>query len=143
MRKRLATLFIITVLCVSMFGVFLPLVHAEPTLDSIFDGLGFSARTLVNTQTFPPGTYNFTLLAEYAGWADYNALGWYPAGTPSFNAIFTGTENTGFIATVTINTQFGIAFYTPGGMWYSETSFNSDGDQHAKVYQSQANPALY
>jgi hypothetical protein len=141
---------------------------AEPTLEVILDSLHFSPRTLVgatpfgSTETFPAGTYNITMYAEYAGYRDQNQLGWYAVGTNGFNQIFSGPEGVPHgtpepgglvpspLTTATksfiSSTTFGLSLVAPDGTFYTETSKNPDvpaARAHAEIYQSQTNLNLF
>lgn len=150
MKIKVFVAFAVLVLFVSLAGV----VAAEPTLESVLDTLGFTDRTLAAVETFPSGKYEISLYAEYAGFRDSNQMRWYKTGTSDFNLIFDGPEGVppgdpmGLVTpaltkTLTINDQFGLSMLSPDGTWYTETSRNSDGKQHATIYQSLANPHLF
>jgi len=127
---------------------------AEPTLENILHSLGFVERTVVVTETFPPGIYKVTLYAEYAIFRGQNQLGWYELGASGFNLIFDGLEGVplgqpmGMVnPTLTryflSSSNFGLSFLSPDGTFYTETSRNPDVRIHTKIYQSNANPNLY
>lgn len=129
-------------------------VYAEPALEGILDILGFTSRILVATETFPVGRYDITLYAEYAGYRGSNKLRWYRVGTSDFNLAFDGPEGlsssdpSGLVSppltkSFTISDEFGLSLLSPDGTWYTETSRNSDGEQHAKIYQSSDDPNLF
>lgn len=129
-------------------------VFAEPTLETNLDSLGFMNRTLVSIETFPPGVYNVTLYAEWAGYRDSNQLRWYRVGTSVFNVIFYGSDGIppnspmGMVTqpltkSFTSDSTFGLSLLSPDGTEYSEQSKNPDGKQHMKIYQSGTDSNLY
>jgi hypothetical protein len=67
-------------------------VGSEPSLSSILNDLGFTNIALVDNETFSPGMYNVTLLAEFASYNYINALSYYAVGTSDYQTIFTGPE---------------------------------------------------
>lgn len=120
---------------------------AEPSLLNILNGLGFVNIAETSMETFPRGLYEITLYAEYAAYRDSNTLSWYKVGTSDFNLIFSGPEGIppsqpmGLVSppltkSVNIDDEFGLSMLSPDGRWFSETSRNSDGKKHAKVYQA-------
>jgi len=122
-----------------------PAYASEPSLVDIFDYLGFTNVAEANVETFPMGTYNITLYAEFAAlYDDENELSYYEVGTNTFTVIFTGSEgNFGYVSpkiTKTFSTeyQFGLSLfaYAHGYRYFSETFRNHDGEQYAKVYRN-------
>ena len=119
-------------------------VHAsEPSLIDIFNYLGFTNVSETNVETFSTGTYNITLYAEFAGYCDENELSYYEVGTSIFHVIFTGPEGgSGHLSppitkTFTTDYLFGLSMLSPGPhRYFTETSKNPDGEQHAKVYKN-------
>lgn len=127
---------------------------AEPSLLNIINGLGFVNIAETSMETFPRGLYEITLYAEYAAYRDSNTLSWYKVGTSDFNLIFSGPEGVppsqpmGLVSppltkSFSIDAEFGLSLLSPDGRWFSETSRNSDGKKHAKVYQSLDDPNLF
>jgi len=127
---------------------------AEPKLDVILDGLGFTHIDLTSIETFPAGKYNITLYAEYAGHHDENNLTWYKVGTSDFDLIFDGPEGVpsgspGLVdppltKSFTSDSEFGLSLGSPDGIWYTETNKNPDGKRkHAEVYQNLDDPNMF
>jgi hypothetical protein len=129
---------------------------AEPSLEECLNYEGFTYTGPISTETFPAGTYNVTMYAEWAGYYYQNELYWYPVGgdiSPS-TLIFTGPQGAqgdmGYVdppisQTFTSGTQFGLSLKSPDSQspFYTETSKNSDGQKHAKIYVSTTDPNLY
>ena len=126
-------------------------VHAsEPSLIEIFNYLGFTNMSETSVETFSAGTYNITLYAEFAGYCDENELSYYEVGTSIFHVIFTGPEGgSGHLSppitkTFTTDYLFGLSMLSPGPhRYFSETSKNPDGEQHAKVYRNLDDPNMF
>jgi len=122
----------------------------EPPLSEIFNYLGFTNVAETSVETFSAGTYNITLYAEFAGYSDENELSYYEIDTSVFNVIFTGPEGGSeylsppVTKTFTAGFQFGLSMLCPGPhTYFSETSRNSDGEQHAKVYENLDDPNMF
>jgi len=149
-HKQLAVIFLIVFLILSS-SYFVVQVHAsEPSLIDIFNYLGFTNVSETNVETFSAGTYNITLYAEFAGYCDENELSYYEAGTSIFNVIFTGPEGgSGYLSppitkTFTADYLFGLSMLSPGPhRYFTETSKNPDGEQHAKVYKNLDDPNMF
>lgn len=140
---------ILTVLFISLFS-FVVSVHAsEPSLTEIFNYFGFTNVTETTVETFPLGTYNITLYAEFAGYCDQNELSYYQLNTSVFNLIFAGPEGgSGYLSppinrAFTTNYQFGLSLLTPEHRYFTETARNPDGEQHAKVYKNLDDPSMF
>jgi len=126
-------------------------VHAsEPSLIEIFNYLGFTNVSETNLETFSAGTYNITLYAEFAGYCDENELSYYEVDMSIFDVIFTGPEGgSGYLSppitkTFTADYQFGLSMLPPGPhRYFTETSKNPDGEQHAKVYKNLDVPNMF
>lgn len=129
------------------------LVSAEPALNNILNGLGYTNRTLTIIETFGPGKYNVTLLAEFAGYHAQNNLSWYIVGSSDFNEIFSGPEGNSGLTSPQITRQFtslcyfGLCMWSPdmsGVRWFSEQSRNTiDGEKHVMIYQSNDDPNVF
>jgi hypothetical protein len=145
---------VVTIIVFVLFASAVPVFAAEPSLDTILNGLGFTNRNSVTLEIFPKGTYSVTMYAEYAGWKDTNQLKWYKAGTSVFDLIFDGPEGVppsqpmGMVSppitkSFTSDDTFGLCLNTNDGIDYSETSRNADGYKHVQIYQSGTDPSLY
>ena len=70
-----------------------------------------------------------TLKLEIAGYAPYNAFGWYDIGTDTKHELFSGPDSAGKTATITVSSNFG--FYidvlktSNGPTFYTESWRNS------------------
>lgn len=124
-------------------------VHAsEPSLIEIFNYLGFTNVAETTVETFPIGTYNITLYAEFSAYYNENELSYYEAGTNTFNLIFTGPEGgSGYIPpitkTFTADYQFGLSLLSRRYRYFTETSRNPDREPHAKIYRNLDNPNMF
>lgn len=145
---------LVAISAILAFPLVMDVKAAEPDLGTILTDLGFTNTVETSIQTFPAGTYEITLYAEYAGYRDQNTLSWYKLGTSSFNMIFSGSEGVplgdpmGLVTpplTKSFNraSQFGLSLLSPDGRWCTEISINPDGKKHAKVYQSLDDPNLF
>ena len=139
--------------------LFLPLVLstraeetlAEPTLVTILNTLGYTNIALSTAQTFPAGTYEARLLAEYAAYHETNEFAYYPVGTSNFILLYSGPEgNYGYVTPPVIKTfssatTFGCSMYVAAEdhRYFTQTSRNPDGRQHAKVYRNLDVPGMY
>ena len=123
----------------------------EPTLVTVLNTLGYTNISLSSAQTFPAGTYEVKLLAEFAGYHATNNFSYYPVGTSNFALIFSGPEgNEGYVTppivkTFSCNTPLGFSMYvaSESHRYFTETSLNPDGLQHAQVYQNLDDPDMY
>jgi len=126
-------------------------VHAsEPSLAEIFEHLGFTDVAVADVETFPAGLYEITLYAEFAAYRDENELSYYLVGSSMYNLIFSGPEGgCGYIdppltKTFTADCQFGLSMLTPEEhRYFTETSLNPDGEQHAIVYENLDDPCMF
>jgi hypothetical protein len=95
-----------------------------------------------------------TIIIELAGFAPLNKFGVYDASDPSKKVqIFSGVATTGDQAMLSIKADgsvflnladtginfagnaFGYYLHSPGGLFYSDTSLNSDSFDHMRAYQ--------
>jgi hypothetical protein len=157
LRLRSAELAIIGVIIA--LSLFLPIflsaraeeTLAEPSLVTILHTLGYTNIVLSTAQTFPAGAYEARLLAEYAGYYDTNEFSYYPVGTSNFILLFSGPEgNYGYITPPVIKTfssatTFGCSMYVAAEnhRYFTQTSRNPDGRQHARVYLNLDVPGMY
>ena len=138
----------------SKLGLMETIYAGEPSLSEVFITLGFTNVNEITIETFPAGTYNITLYAEFSIHSDENRLDHYQVGTSVFHTIFTGPEGgSGYIIppiskNFTANDQFGFSMLTPNGTgethrYFTETWRNPDGEQHAKVYENLNDPGTF
>lgn len=126
-----------------------------PLIDILTIELGFDVD-LTDVETFPAGSYEITLYAEYAGYRDENESSWYKVGTSEFNVIFYGPEGaaaSGMIDPPYItksfisNEEFGLSLWSPdqgGHRFFTETHLNPDAPvKHAMVYQNLDDPTMF
>ena len=157
MRLRSAELAIVGIM-ITLF-LFLPFVLparaeeplAEPSLVTILQALGYTNIVLSTAQTFPAGTYEARLLAEYGSYHETNTFSYYPTGTNNFILLFSGPEgNFGYVTpplvkTFTSVTTFGFSMYVAAEnhRYFTQTYRNPDCLQHARVYQNLDSPGMY
>lgn len=135
-----------------LFSNYVVTVHAsDPSLTEILTHLGFTNVTESTLETFPLGTYNITLYAEFAQSYDENELSFYQVNTSNFNVIFTGPEGgSGYITpltkTFTADYQCGLSLSRIDPFpftYFTETSRNPNAAQWAKIYRNMDNPNMY
>lgn len=143
-----------TVMLVAIFLSFsyyvVPVRATEPSLNEVFNHLGFTNVAETTVETFPAGIYNITLYAEFAGYCDENELSYYKVDTDTFDLIFTGPDGgSGYPSPpltriFTANYQFGLSMLSPGPhRYYTETSKNPDNEKHAKVFINLDDPKMF
>ena len=125
----------------------------EPSLLNIFATLGFTNLIEVPGETFPPGTYELTLLAEFSDGHAGNTISIYQTATSGFQVLISGAEgNVGFtifpivknFTRLEAEAPWGLALDTPAGQrFFSEQARNSDGVSHVRIYKDQNNPGTY
>ena len=157
LRLRSAELAIVGVL--AAFSLLLPFILparaeeplAEPSLVTILNTLGYTNIALSSVQTFPAGTYETKLYAEFAGYHATNDFSYYPVGTSNFMLIFSGPEgNEGYVTppitkTFSCNATLGFSMYvgSESHRYFTETSLNPDGLPHAEIYVNLDDPDMY
>jgi PKD repeat protein len=86
-------------------------------------------------ETFPPGHYRVTILAELANYAPNNTFGWYSVAT-GFHELFSGADTIGSTAEFTSTDSFGLYLGSPEGTFHTENRLNPDDEfDHAWVFQ--------
>lgn len=125
-------------------------VYAEPPLTEVLTHLGFTNVALASDETFPAGTYDITLYAEFAGYHNENELSYYETGTATYNLIFAGPEGQfGYLTppltkTFTIEHEFGLSMLTPEQhRYFTQNWKNPDGKIHSKVYRNLDDPYMF
>ena len=124
------------------------------SLSSILNDLGFTNIALVDTETFSPGMYNITLLAEFASYYPLNVLSYYAVDTNDYQTIFSGPEGTtkpcgGYVVpplskTFAVDTQFGLSLLAPEHRYFTEHWRNPDyPEQHSRVYVNLDFPDIF
>ena len=135
--------------------IFVASASSEPSISTILDNSGFSNIELINIETFPAGTYNITLLAEFAGYHNDNSLSHYAVLTTDYHTIFTGLEGAtgtgdgGYVVPplskmVEVDNEFGLSLTTPYYQYFSEHYLNPDfPEQHCQVYKNLDNTKMF
>ncbi len=154
-RKRYGT-FLVTILLILLlisapFVLFSIVNSAEPSFVSILNDVGFNNIALTDIETFSSGTYNITLIAEFAGYRDQNELSYYAIETNDFQTIFIGPEGgNGTLAPPITklfdsDSQFGLSMLSPEShRYFTEHWKNPDyPEQHAKVYKNLDSPDMF
>lgn len=137
-----------------LFAVYFaaPARASEPTLKTILNKLGFTNIQEVTDQdvTFPAGTYEVTLYAEFAAYHGGNNLSYYEVGKNIYTLIFDGPDgNFGYIEppitkTIVIGNEFGLSMCTPENhRYFTQNSLNPDGKNHSKVYKNMDDQSMY
>ncbi len=150
---RLITIALITLLFLVPFTIFSVVIAAEPSLQSIFNDLGFTRIEGADIETFAAGKYNITLFAEFAGYRDSNELSFYKVETNAFNTIFSGPEGvkgpiSGYVIPPVskifeVDYQFGLSILTPEHRYFTEHPRNADyPEKHVKIYTNLDNPEM-
>ena len=128
--------------------------HHEPSLQQIFDSLGYDidvASDELGLEVFcaRPGVNTVHLVVEYARSAHRAESGYYLAGDPSSRVrLFRRWDKPGDSAQFNFDGgQIGFYFepntsFDRDIIWYTETRFNRDHFDHAKVF-STGNPGEY
>lgn len=158
-KKHLTISLLISTLIVLLISTPVTLFSAtatiyEPSLNSILSDLGFTNIILTDVQTFLPGMYNITLMAEFASYNTQNELSYYAVGTSDFQMLFSGPEGVteasgGFIVPPIFkyfecNNQFGLSMLAPDHRYYTEHYLNPDYTEiHTKVYENLDAPGSY
>ncbi|MEJ2242397.1 MAG: PKD domain-containing protein, partial [Candidatus Bathyarchaeota archaeon] len=157
-KNKIKQLFSITLvaflLLSTQFIIFSSIVYAEePSTSTIFTQLGITDVSPIDIETFSPGIYKATLLAEFAQYHNISILSYYAVGTDDYKTIFTGPEGaTGFwggfalsyeTKIFTIDQSFGISMLS-AYRYFSETDLNPDSPiKHAQIYEDLNSPNTF
>ena len=132
----------VLVLCIAVFGL-VSVASAEETIETIMDnhyGSGNWTENGITEITFVPQDYTVVTIVvdeHQAGYTD--PTGWYSTATGSMTQLFSAPQQ-GNITTFNPGEQFGLYINSSDGMFYSQQSWNSDGDVHARVFSVTAGP---
>jgi PKD repeat protein len=150
MKRTLACCAVIVLLIQLSFCFVIPVRAAEPALLDVLNTVGFTNIVAENVSTFPAGSYNITLYAEFACLADTNELSYYQVGTDVYNMLFTGPEGGHDYLSPPIskvfNTtfEFGLSLFCEGiHRYFTENNLNPDGYTHSKVYRNLDDPRMF
>jgi hypothetical protein len=118
---------------------------AEPTVQDILNQLGTGKNEV--TDLLPAeyflkahGCVEVQLVAEYSGFADQNAVGWYyPGQKTKKSAVVPGAASPPSQYSFVIDSVDSIAWYLSrsSSNLYSQKAFNIDAAQHCKFYATQ------
>jgi PKD repeat protein len=125
----------------------------EPSLSSILNELGFTNIAISEIESFPSGTFQATLLAEFARYHQINTLSYYSVETSNFQTIFAGLEGAtgdmgGYVIPpiskiFEVDTPFGLSVLSTF-RYFSEHSRNPDfPEQHVKIYVDLDSPSMF
>jgi len=151
-RKTVMSIPLIALVLLLLFCNFVVDVRAseEPSLVEVLHNLGFTNIVETDVETFPVGTYNITLYAEFADFYNENELSYYEVNTAAYTLIYAGPDGGyGYISpplarTFTPLSQFGISLFTPEGhRYFTEQNRNPDGQNHSKVYRNLDDPNMF
>ena len=153
-RMRAAlSLFILFALFLSV-SLCVLFVHAcEPSITEILNNLGYTNVANSAVETFPPGTYNITLYAEFTQYFSSNELSFYQVGDffGNFTPVLEGSEGGyGCISPLTksfeVDYQFGLSLSRNDTLpfrYFTESSGNICGKQYAIVYANLNVPGMF
>lgn len=149
MRRHVAGLLIL-VLMISSLSFLMGEVRAEPSLVDVLTQLGFTHLAESNATTFPAGSYNITLYAEFASYCNENELSYYQKGTQDFFLIYSGPEGGSeyitppLAKTFQTDFEFGLSMLS-GGLhrYFTEEQFNPDGQNHSRIYENLDKPGMF
>jgi len=149
MRRHVAGLLIL-VMMISSLSFLIGEVRAEPSLVDILTQLGFTHLAESNATTFPAGTYNITLYAEFASYCNENELSYYQKGTQDFLLIYSGPEGGSeyitppLAKTFQTDFEFGLSMLSRGlHRYFTEYTFNPDGQNHSRIYENLDKPGIF
>jgi len=120
--------------------------NKESTLQDWFDINGYAINVTedeLGTETFDPGSYQISILAEISGHSSLNNLSWYPISSDLLHLVFLGVNSTGDKMVFKATEIFGLCLGTTNGslsndtnhqLFYTETSRNQDEFDNALVF---------
>ncbi|MEM2118838.1 MAG: DUF4114 domain-containing protein, partial [Candidatus Bathyarchaeia archaeon] len=139
----LIIVFLLVSLGFTFYQITPPACAAEPTTVEVLSHFGFNNIVQISNQTFRAGVYRITLYAEFAAYHAQNELSYYLVNTTTYNTIFADNEGGfGYLTTpitknLTIPGQFSLSLLSLSSYrFFVETSRNTDGQVHAKVYRN-------
>jgi hypothetical protein len=154
--KRLRTILVVCAfltLILSLSYYVLPVRADDPSFSQILTTLGFTNVANTTIETFPPGTYNITLYAEFTQYLNSNVLNIYQVGTYKLTPILLASEGVnGYLSkpltkTFTVNYQFGLALSrtteNPPLTYFTETAKNPSGIKYALVDRNLNVPSMF
>jgi hypothetical protein len=129
--------------------------NKESTLQDWFDINGYAINVTedeLGTETFDPGSYQISILAEISGHASLNNLSWYPISSDLLQLVFLGLNSTGDKMVFKATETFGLCLGTTNSsfsndtnhqLFYTETNLNQDEFDHALVFLNPNPPGGY
>jgi hypothetical protein len=129
-------------------------VHAsQPSITEILNNLGYTNVANSTVETFPSGTYNITLYAEFTQYSSSNELSFYQVGDffGNFIPVLEGSEGGyGYISPLTktfeVDYQFGLSLSRNDTLpfrYFTESSGNIGGEQYAIIYRNLNVPGMF
>ncbi len=147
--RRHAAGLLIVVLMISSVSFLAVQVNAEPSLLDVLTQLGFTNVAASDATSFPAGTYNITLYAEFASYCNENELSYYQTGTDAFALVYSGPEGgSEYIVpplskTFRADFEFGLSMLSPSHRYFTEYVRNPDGQNHSKIYSNLDEPGMF
>jgi PKD repeat protein len=134
--KRFKNYYLVIMLFILFSNI--PIVLAEePSLQQWFTDNTYPINVATDEtgiETFAPGRYRVTILAEFALYAPNNTLGWYSLDTGTFHELFSGADTVGSTVEFYSTDAFGLYLGSPEGTFHTENSRNQDKCDHAWVF---------
>ena len=136
--KLPATPLVIVTLILLLCRISTPALADEPNLQQWCTSNSYVinvATDEMGIETFSPGHYRVTLLAEIANYAPSNTFGWYSTITATFHELFSGENTTDNTVEFSSTERFALYLGSPEGTFHTENSRNVDEFDHAWVFQ--------
>lgn len=136
--KNPATSFVIATLTLLLSTMPTIVLAEEPSLQQWFTSNSYIANVATDEtgiETFSPGHYRVTILAEIAYYAPNNTFGWYSTTAGTFYELFSGENTTGNTVEFSSTERFALYLGSPEGTFHTENSQNFDEFDHAWVFQ--------
>jgi PKD repeat protein len=136
MKSSLATFVIValTLLLGSMLNIVLA---EEPSLQEWFTNNSYVTNVGTDEtgiETFTPGNYRVTLLAEMGLYAPNNTFGWYSTTAGTFHELFSGENTPNNTVEFSSTERFALYLGSLEGTFHSENTRNLDEFDHAWVF---------
>lgn len=136
--KRFKAYLMVTMLLLLFSNAPTIVLAEEPSLQQWLTNNTYPINVTTNEtgiETFPPGQYRVTILAEFALYAPNNTLGWHSlSAKPTFHELFSGADTVGATVEFSTTQTFGLYLGSPEGTFYTENSRSKNGADHAWVF---------
>ena len=137
MKRHVASLLILT-LTLLLISMPIIVLAEEPSLQQWFTSNSYVTNVATDEtriETFSPGHYRVTILAEIAHYAPNNTFGWYSTTTGTFHELFSGENTTDSTVEFSSTERFALYLGSLEGTFHTENSRNLDQFDHAWVFQ--------